>query len=119
MGLDLYVETPEHCADWSYSGFNRFRTRLAEVAGLGELAQYQGFGGNREWPARALHPLVPLLSHSDCDGELDSEDCSIVGPALRAAVQAWEADDYDRIEAEHLADAMDSAAENETRILFR
>ncbi len=96
-------------AGWAYSGFNRFRERLAEGLGF-RLRSMQGFGGEDLWLSLQPHPLHALLNHSDCDGDISPEDCRRVAPALRAAVAAWEPTDYDRIQAEALADGMDEAA---------
>lgn len=72
MGLDFrtaeipYDEDlpPEQRAHWSYSGFHRFRQRLAAEIGI-ELEEMQGFGGDKEWDEK--QPLTPLLTHSDCE----------------------------------------------------
>lgn len=105
MGLDFSHGT----AHWSYGGFHRARTKLAAVLGI-ELDAMQGFGGNKAWPDAEKVPLVGLLYHSDCDGDLTPDQCRKIAPALRAAVQQWPADDFDRDGFNRLADAMDEAA---------
>jgi hypothetical protein len=105
MGIDF-----SHCdARWSYGNFNRARTRLAAVMGL-NLDQMRGFRGSQEWPDAEKFPLVHLLNHSDCDGELTPEQCRVVAPALRKAVEQWPEDDTDRRRFLELADGMDAAA---------
>lgn len=71
----------------------RWREKLSEVAGYGDLRQREGFGGNVAWPNG--DPLVVLLSHSDCDGEIAAADCGPIAdrleqlmPALRVAGEA-------------------------------
>lgn len=110
MGLD-FSHTDAH---WAYSGFNRFRTRVAAVLGF-DLDRMEGFHGDRSWdsvPSATDEPLIDLLNHSDCDGELTPEQCERIAPRLREAVSLWPADDYDRIKAEMLADGMELAAQS-------
>jgi len=91
--------------------------RLAAVIGL-DLNKMVGFGGRHHgpvgdlpWPSAEKLPLVYLLHHSDCDGELTPEQCRAVAPALRKAVEQWPEDDWDRRKFLQLADGMDAAAE--------
>jgi len=94
MGLD----TSHGCWSGPYSAFHRWRRRIAEVAGLGDLDHYEGFQGTLG--ERALntetkrfeesHPLTPLLSHSDCDGKIDSKDCTGIADALEALLPVLE-----------------------------
>lgn len=90
---------------WSYSGFHRFRASLAELCGI-ELDKMGGFGGSRAWPSVESEPLVPLLNHSDCDGELSAEECRVVAPRLRELLPKL-SNDYDRVHGERLAALMD------------
>lgn len=95
MGLD----TTHNCWHGAYSAFNRWRDRLAEAAGIEvEPYRYENgimFGGprldwrsierkigydlNGKWdeiPVRhdgIPDPLIILLAHSDCEGELQTE----------------------------------------------
>jgi hypothetical protein len=56
-------------------------------------------------------PIVPLLDHSDCDGELTPGHCKQVAPRLRELVANWPEEDYDKRRALELADGMDVAAQ--------
>ena len=76
MGLD----TTHDCWHGAYSAFHRWRTKLAEVAGLPPLDSMTGFGGSRSWDES--DPLTKLLSHSDCDGEIASADCDPLADRL-------------------------------------
>lgn len=89
MGLD----TSHDAWHGAYSSFNRFRTRLAELAGFPPLEEMEGFGdghynpgnpiGQRKWGRTpGDFRLIPLLSHSDCDGEIDVNDCVRIADAL-------------------------------------
>lgn len=98
-------------ASWSYSGFNEFRDRLAEAAGI-DLYSMNGFGGAKSW--RGLtDPIVPLLMHSDCEGALSPAECVLVAPRLRELVADWKGwpEEYDREQALLLADSMDQCAD--------
>jgi hypothetical protein len=86
MGLDC-----SHDA-WSgaYSAFHRWRTTLAEIAGYDLVETESGarfaspvINGNwspdnyqGHWGGRPPEdPLLILLVHSDCDGEIEPKDC--------------------------------------------
>jgi len=82
MGLDC-----SHDA-WhgAYSAFHRWRCKLAEVAMLPRLENMEGFGGNIAWKPYSRNPLTMLLDHSDCDGQIEPEDCDPLADALEALV---------------------------------
>jgi hypothetical protein len=108
MGLDFHVEGGSvECPRWAYSGFHRFRTRLAEAIRI-HYDSMDGLGGRRSW-AGVHDALVPLLTHSDCDGELSPAECARVAPRLREVVRLWPEGDSDRERGLRLADAMDEA----------
>ena len=124
MGLDF-----SHCeAHWSYSGFNRFRARLAKEIGivLEEMRGFMPFGLTPEekenWPgkewAEVDDPIVHFLDHSDCDGKLAPVQCKVVAPRLRELVKSWPDDDYDKIDALDLAKGMDLAASRKESLIF-
>ena len=102
---------------WSYSGFDDFRQRLAREIGI-ELNEMEHFGGARPW-SDVVSDIVPLLNHSDCDGELSPEDCARVAPALRRLIARWaERGDYDREMGERLAGMMEIAGARGLRLIF-
>jgi hypothetical protein len=112
MGVDF-----SHCdAHWAYSGFNRFRTRLAKEIGF-DLDSMEGFGGTTKWETMA-DPIKALLNHSDCDGKLTPKECRQVAPRLRELVKNWD-DDHDKRNALELADGMESAAKESKSLQFR
>ncbi len=105
MGLDC-----SHNA-WhgAYSAFMRWREKLAEVAGLPPLEFMEGFYTNTatsplyfgqltpfwqekleriqaafpiKWECLKHDPLHELLYHSDCDGEIASENCGPIADSL-------------------------------------
>lgn len=94
MGLSF-----THCnAQWSYSGFHKFRMRLAVEA------------MNDAMPGDDPDPIEDLLHHSDCDGALTPEQCLTIAPRLRELVARWPAGDWERLTAEELATGMEMAA---------
>lgn len=98
MGLD----TSHNAWHGPYSRFDRFRFAIAKAAGLGDLNQYEGYNvplGDHippplatKFPSIEVQPLVILLDHSDCDGEILLEHQEPLRQALLAL--------YDRIEPE-------------------
>lgn len=112
---------------WSYGGFAEFRIRLAREIGI-ELYAMEGFTESYRNHDRKRKPIpwtnvkdsiVPLLNHSDCDGELTPQECETVAPRLRKLVSRWPEDDWDRKRALELADAMDEAREASEALEFR
>lgn len=89
MGLDVSHD----CWSGSYTSFGRFREALTEVAGLGSLNSFHGFGGKKEFPQGDA--LVTLLDHSDCDGEIASADCAPLADRLEQLIPALEARERD------------------------
>ncbi|MGG1659520.1 hypothetical protein [Brevibacillus sp. NRS-1366] len=112
MGLDF-----SHCeARWAYSGFHRFRRRLAEMIGF-DLESMKGFGGERSWD-EIEDPIVPFLNHSDCDGILTAVECSLVYPRLEQLIQHWNDTDMDKIRALDLIEGMKICVENNENLEF-
>ena len=117
MGIDF-----SHCdAHWSYSVFHRFRVKLAKEIGI-NLDSMKGFDfadpdKGMPW-TKIKDPIVFLLDHSDCDGELTADECHCVAPRLRELVADWPDDDYDRQQALLLADGMDKAVQSGENLIF-
>lgn len=82
MGLD----TSHDCWHGSYGAFNRWRTKICEVAGYGALEERENFGGSKPWPEGDV--LIKLLDHSDCDGEIATEDCGPIADRLESLLPA-------------------------------
>ena len=103
-------------ASWSYSGFDKFRHRLAQEVEI-DLDMMDGFGG--DIPFDSINDQIkPLLDHSDCEGELTPEECATVAPRLRELVSNWDYEDYDKRHALYLAEGMDEAASNNENLRF-
>lgn len=107
MGLD----TSHDCWHGAYSAFNRWRTKLAEVAGLPPLELMEGFFEDGtlyfgileapmwqekkdnlsarlpiKWEALKPDPLHELLNHSDCEGEIPWESCAAIADSLERLI---------------------------------
>ena len=107
MGLDFSHSD----ASWSYSGFCRFRAKLANEIGI-DLLSMRGFGGTNLWPK---DDIVLLLNHSDCDGELTPSQCRRLAPRLLELIKNWDEGDYDKRSAMLFAkDLMIAANNNQT-----
>lgn len=78
MGLD----TSHNCWHAPYSSFNTFRKLLASRIGM-VLDNMEGFGGDGKFAAFD-HDIIPLLDHSDCDGEITPADAAKVARGLEA-----------------------------------
>lgn len=61
--------------------------------------------GGRSW-VKIADGIKPLLTHSDCEGELSVEEMKLVAPRLRELVADWEGG-HDKSSALLLADDMD------------
>jgi hypothetical protein len=103
-------------ARWSYGGFNDFRKKLALEIGI-DLDKMIGFGGYTSWDTVDDH-IVPLLNHSDCDGDLTPEECRLVAPRLRQLITMWDEDNWHKERAYMLAGGMDMAAEADEELVF-
>ncbi len=82
MGLDVSHD----CWHGAYSAFMRWRRKLAEVAGYGDIYSYYEFGGEKPWPDN--DPLITLLKHSDCDGTINWQDCMSIAKRLEDLLPA-------------------------------
>ena len=122
MGLDFVIKKIDYDYDgcdarWSYGGFMEFRIRLAKEIGI-DLKSMEGFieDGN-SWDD-VEDDIKLFLNHSDCDGELHCENCEKVWPRLKELIKNWPDDDYDKVNALELVEAMKSCAENEWDLVF-
>ncbi len=117
MGLDFSHGN----ARFSYSGFNRFRTRVAAAIGV-YLPAMEGFRKEGvitdlfgvvpiKWSS-VKDPLVPFLDHSDCDGSLTPDECRSVANRLR---ELFTGDD----EVSMLLESLDAAAAAGEPLEFR
>jgi hypothetical protein len=128
MGLD----TTHDCWHGAYSRFMRWRRDLAHAAGLPPLDLMEGFFGRgdsrdpfldyaRAWPDlaeiyyRSLpirwdslkpDPLHLLLHHSDCEGEIATEDCGPIADSLERLLPLLESEGggFPVVSARHCAE---------------
>jgi hypothetical protein len=93
MGLD----TSHDCWHGPYSSFNQFRHALASCIGI-DLKEYRGYGGNYATKdlASIEHGIMPLLNHSDCDGELSVEESKSIAEGLTQILESMgDSDEYE------------------------
>ena len=138
MGLD----TTHDAWHGPYSAFSRLRNTLAEAAGY-QVKDYEyadGWTGRSaqvvaegdwavenyagEWNGHPPEdPLLILLVHSDCDGQIEADHCRFLAVRLRQIVEAGLPDGPERdrwIEAAlEFADGCDLAASNGEPLEFR
>lgn len=119
MGLD----TSHGCWNGAYSAFGRWRNAICEVAGLGDLDDYVGFGGHKQWDHS--DPLTVLLYHSDCDGEIEHTECSTLADSLEQLLPALErlGDGGGHIgmyvdKTQHFIDGLRHAADSQENVEF-
>ena len=111
MGLDF----DKSSANWSYSGFNQFREKLAAAIGI-NLRQMQGFDGSQSWDT-VTSPIAPLLNHSDCDGHLTVTEMKGIAPELKRIVSSWP-DGYDKEQALQLVKDMETCIKKKQKLEF-
>ena len=89
MGLD----TSHDCWHGPYSFFNNWRRAVAEAIGIEDLdlhwARHNAKDPDYCEPDR---PLMVLLNHSDCDGQIESKDCAAIADDLEHILKRL--DDY-------------------------
>lgn len=123
MGLGLrpkYNDTVQGITNFSYTSFSAFRRAVAASAGinLNTMAGYAKEGRLfRPWSC-INDPIVPLLNHSDCEGELTPEECRQVAPRLREIVSQWDDENCYKQVGLELADLMQWCADNNDPLLF-
>lgn len=107
-------------AGWSYPGFSDFRQTLASKINI-FLSDMDGFGGSASWDT-VNDPIVDLLHHSDCDGELTPEQCRLIAPRLGELIalisDAEDPTGYDRENGQLLKEGMELAASLNQPLVF-
>lgn len=88
-----------------------FRQRLADQIEI-NLWSMEGFGGNQKSWNSVEDDIVPLLSHSDCDGFIPPEQCHLIAARLSDLIQTWDDNDYDKIQAKSLIDGLNYCYEH-------
>lgn len=123
--------------EWMW-GFRPMALEIARMRGLPEndaarAPDYQAWEREQVawWDERARQwedvdsGLVPLLNHSDCDGELSPEECRTVAPALAEAITKLPAEDVPpgvttyRSKAQDLLGMIEACAKYDRQLLFR
>ena len=108
MGIDF----SHGDAHWAYSGFMRFRNKLAET--LGYAVSLSTMYDDGSYTRMRNEPIWPLIDHSDCDGDLTVEEMEQIIPQLENISNHWDEHDYDKVHGFELIESMREAiAEDE------
>lgn len=78
MGLD----TTHEAFHGPYSHFSYWRKGICKAAGLGDLKDFEGYGGTKSLSEIDKPGIRILLSHSDCDGEISPTECKYIADDL-------------------------------------
>lgn len=95
MGLD----TSHDCFHGAYSSFYRWRTAIANAGGYPtsedgrsyltlDLDRFEEKNFDGQWDSPPDDPLLILLIHSDCDGEIPAEFCEHIATRLEQLLPA-------------------------------
>lgn len=117
MGVDFYGEIGH--AGWSWGGFFEFRTALAVHEGFDREAWRAIEQTTDPIFDTVTTPLMPLLRHSDCDGEISAEDCAQVADRLYEILHDVFPPGYDRIQGLRLTAIMYEKAKAGTPLRFQ
>lgn len=123
MGLQITPQFDDSSMEvaWSYHGFAQFREEIArDGLGIPHLrAFYAAAQEDPElWERFGNDPLVYLINHSDCDGDLTEWECEGLGPRLRTTVANRADDDHIKERALALAEAAEAVVERGGRLEF-
>jgi hypothetical protein len=94
MSLSFCVQKIEDAdLGFGFGEFSRFRHRIAQSIGLKDV--YAGTDTDMYETKRYIeigetHPIYPLIEHSDCNGDMEPEECGQVGNYLKALIPLWE-----------------------------
>jgi len=107
-------------ARWAYSGFMRFRSRISETLGYGDLKTMYDEGSHT---AMQDEPIYPLINHSDCDGELTVKEMEMIIPQLESILTMWADKDKENVDGDvlrgrDLVEGMKDAIESDEVLEF-
>ncbi|HEX4374901.1 MAG TPA: hypothetical protein VHZ50_16470 [Puia sp.] len=110
MGIYFHVLDYDCKARWSYTGFHRFRKRVAESLGLTLEIDSNFKWVQQDWGKWDKDWLI-FLTHSDCDGIFTFSQCARISKKLRCVLEKWEPKDiqhvYDLEHGVNLVEAME------------
>ena len=117
MGLD----TTHDCWHRSYSSFHGWRKAVCLAAGLGDLDERDGFAdaGVAGLPWTEDDPLIALLDHSDCEGQIDAEDCGPLADRLEALLPELTAEPWHQEATEQFIAGLRQAAVEGEDVIFK
>jgi hypothetical protein len=84
MGLCI-----KNCYQGPYTSFNKWREKVSEFAGYGNLRLREGYAINGvPWP-KNKDALIILLTHSDCEGHISWKQCKSISERLKQLIPAF------------------------------
>ncbi len=92
MGINFHVKDYECKARWSYTGFFRFRQRIAKSLGLKLEIDSEFKWIDQDWESWDKDWLI-FLTHSDCNGYFTSYRCGRISRKLKIVLDTWEPKD--------------------------
>lgn len=98
MGLD----TSHNAWHGPYSSFNNFRKWLASKINV-DLNEYIGYmNPNATKEIESInHKIMPLLNHSDCEGDLTPAECLQIAEGIDEILNNLSKDEIDHPENQH------------------
>lgn len=105
-------------AHWSYSGFNRFRDRLAKII------KYKCWVDSESglWPGE--EPISLLMEHSDCDGYIHWSLCKPLADRLEEVLKCMSTlsksnkEDWDYLSGMELVEGLRAAYKEKENFVF-
>lgn len=88
MGLD----TTHDAFHGSYGSFDKMRYWLASQINI-DLDEYYGYGPGEKKIESIQHEIMPLLNHSDCDGQLSPDECKKIASGIKKILDEVPYDD--------------------------
>lgn len=92
MGIGFHIKEYDCKARWSYTGFNRFRKRVAESLALTLETDSNGRWVEQDWEKWDKDWLI-FLTHSDCSGYFTHFQCGRISKKLKSVLEKWEPKD--------------------------
>jgi hypothetical protein len=119
MGIGFHIKDYDCKARWSYTGFNRFRRRVAESLGLTIEIDSNFKWITQDWSKWDKDWFI-FLTHSDCDGIFTPSQCGRISKKLKSVIDRWNPNDilesYDIEHGLKLVDAMQYCKDNKKKI---
>ena len=119
MGIGFHIKDYDCKARWSYTGFHRFRKRVAQSLGLTLEIDSDFNWVTQDWIKWDKDWLL-FLTHSDCSGIFTFSQCGRISEKLKLVIDTWQPKDlqesYDIEHGMKLVEAMQYCKANKKKI---